>query len=229
MRITKRQLRRIIKEEKARLKEMYLDDVGGDLGAHVVDYLKDQARSYHADPSLDIDGDGVPDATAIKTLLQDDFMDNFGHEFDLADFGYEISNFAHGAGLQESKKMKITMRQLRRIIKEEKARMHRLNEQENAPVDTREHQWPSADSETSAAAAKLSDLWNDMEVKSWSAGDPSMNDNGELSDAESKVWWSEQVESASAELESALEERLRAVSIETMQEFTDMLINGDFA
>ena len=102
MKITKNQLRRIIKEEKARLRENYLDDVGGDLGAHVVDYLRDQARSYHADPSLDVDGDGKPDPVAIKTLLHDDFMDNFGHEFDVVDFNYEIDAFAHGAGLSES-------------------------------------------------------------------------------------------------------------------------------
>ena len=79
---------------------MYLDDVGGDRGAHVVDYLKSQARSYHLDRSLDVDGDGNPDVAAIKTLLQDDFMDNFGHEFEMVDFNYEIDNFAHGAGLR---------------------------------------------------------------------------------------------------------------------------------
>ena len=127
MKITKRQLRRIIKEEKARLRESYLDDVGGDLGAHVIDYLRDQARSYHADPSLDVDGDGKPDPVAIKTLLHDDFMDNFGHEFDVVDFNYEIDTFAHGGDLHESNNrnnlMKITNRQLRRIIREEKVRI----------------------------------------------------------------------------------------------------------
>ena len=118
MKITKKQLKRIIKEEKTKLLE-YLDDVGGDKGAHVVDYLRTQARSYHnAGRDLDVDGDGVPDVSAIKTLLQDDFMDNFGHEFDIVDFGYEISNFANGAGLQESKKTKITKNQLKRIIRE---------------------------------------------------------------------------------------------------------------
>jgi hypothetical protein len=84
--------------------EGYLDDVGGDKGAHVVDYLRAQARSYHnAGRDLDVDGDGIPDADAIKVLLYDDFDDNFGHEFDVRDFDYEISNFAHGADLHENK------------------------------------------------------------------------------------------------------------------------------
>ena len=122
--------------------------------------------------------------------------------------------------------MKITKRQLRRIIKEEKRRL--LREQEGA-VDTREHQWPSADGPIADTALELSTAWGDMEAKAWSAGDPSMNLQGELSDSESKTWWVEQVDSATEELELALEERLRAESIKVMEEFTDRLINGDFA
>ena len=120
-----------MQEKKDALQE-YLEDFGGDKGAHVVDYLKGRARVYHADrsKSLDVDGDGMPDASAIKVLLQDDFMDNYGHEFDMVDFDYEISNFAHGAGLKEAKKMKLTKRQLRRIIKEE---LQTLKEQSRDP------------------------------------------------------------------------------------------------
>ena len=127
--------------------------------------------------------------------------------------------------------MKITKRQLRRIIKEEKA--HILREQEETGdqkrVDSREHQWPSADGPIEDTALDLARAWGEMETKSWSAGDPSMNMYGELSDAESKTWWAEQVDEASGELEGALEERLRATSIEVMEEFTDKLINGDYA
>jgi hypothetical protein len=125
--------------------------------------------------------------------------------------------------------MKITKRQLSRIIKEEKRRL--LHEQEAGSqnsVDTREHQWPSADGPLSEASADLSDGWHDMEVKAWSAGDPSMNQYGELSDAESKANWVEQVDAASEGLADALEERLRQTSIEVMQEFTDKLIDGEF-
>ena len=128
--------------------------------------------------------------------------------------------------------MKITKRQLRRIIKEEKARI--LIEQETGDhnhmaADSREHQWPSADGPISDAALDLSTAWGDMEAKAWSAGDPSMNQEGELSDSESKTWWVEQVDNATAELEVELEERLRAESIKVMQEFTDKLINGDYS
>ena len=127
--------------------------------------------------------------------------------------------------------MRISKRQLRRIIKEEKARILREQEEtgDHNHVDTREHQWPSADGPISDAALDLADAWGEMEEKAWSAGDPSMNKGGELSDAESKTWWAEQVNNATEELEVALEERLRAASIEVMQEFTDRLINGDYA
>jgi hypothetical protein len=126
--------------------------------------------------------------------------------------------------------MKISKRQLRRIIKEEKTRI--LREQETGDhnhVDTREHQWPSADGPISDAALDLATAWGDMEAKAWSAGDPSMNQDGELSDTESKKWWSEQVELAADDLAAHLEERLRQTSIEVMQEFTDKLIDGDFS
>ena len=100
---------------------------------------------------------------------------------------------------------------------------------EHSHVDTREHQWPSADGPITDTALELSTKWGDMEAKAWSAGDPSMNMQGELSDSESKTWWVEQVDNATADLEVALEERLRAASIEVMQEFTDKLINGDYS
>ena len=126
--------------------------------------------------------------------------------------------------------MKITKRRLRRIIKEEKRRMLREQEtRDHNHVDTREHQWPSADGPTSDTALELATKWADMEAKAWSVGDPSMNRGGELSDSESKTWWLEQVDNATEDLEIALEERLRAESIRVMEEFTDKLINGDYA
>tara|TARA_B100001123_G_scaffold448818_1_gene611514 strand:- start:4085 stop:4372 length:288 start_codon:yes stop_codon:yes gene_type:complete len=42
-------------------------------------FLSDQAATYHQDHSLDIDGDEIPDASAIRELLQADFLNNFSH------------------------------------------------------------------------------------------------------------------------------------------------------
>ena len=126
--------------------------------------------------------------------------------------------------------MKVADRYLRRIIKEERSRV--LHEQvagDPNSVDSREHQWPSADGPISDAALDLSTAWSDMEAKAWSSGDPSMNQGGELSDTESKTWWVEQVDNATADLEVALEERLRAESIKVMEEFTNKLINGEYS
>jgi len=122
--------------------------------------------------------------------------------------------------------MKISKRQLRRIIKEEKAKF--LREQDEA-VDSRQHHYPSADKSIDQTVEELAEGWHEMELSSWSAGDPSMNMQGELSDAESKEAWSAQVDAATEEFTSTLKERLRAESIKVMQEFTDSLINGDYA
>ena len=124
--------------------------------------------------------------------------------------------------------MKITKRQLRRIIKEEKAKITaEMMEQEGA-MDPNQHHYPSADNAINDVVEELKNSWHEMELKAWSAGDPSMNMGGELSDTESKEWWNEQVDAASEELQDTLRERLRAESIKVMEEFTDRLINGDF-
>ncbi len=122
--------------------------------------------------------------------------------------------------------MKISKRQLRRIIKEEKAKI--MGEEEGA-MDPNQHHYPSADNAINDVVEELTNSWHDMELKAWSAGDPSMNKQGELSDAESKEYWSEQVDAATEELDSVLGDRLRAEALKVMQEFTDSLINGDYA
>ena len=66
MKITKRQLRRIIKES------LQISD------EEVVTYLTDRAQQYHTDPSLS--------SAAIKTLLLDDFMDDLGHVAAVEDY-----------------------------------------------------------------------------------------------------------------------------------------------
>ena len=125
--------------------------------------------------------------------------------------------------------MKISKRQLRRIIKEEKAKITaEMMEQEGA-MDPNQHHYPSADNAINDVVEELKNSWHEMELKAWSAGDPSMNKQGELSDAESKEYWGEQVDAATEELDSVLGDRLRAEALKVMQEFTDSLINGDYA
>jgi len=41
-------------------------------------YLSYRARGYHEDKALDLDGDGIPDAPAIRELLQDDIFELAG-------------------------------------------------------------------------------------------------------------------------------------------------------
>ena len=89
-----------------------------------------------------------------------------------------------------------------------------------------DHGWPTVSWED---ANELVDKWRDMELGAFDPGDPSMNQAGELSDAEAKKWWTEQVENAALELENVLADRLRQAALQTMQEVTDRLINGDFA
>ena len=74
MRITKRQLRRIIRET---IEFSHQD---------IVQYLTDNARSYHEDPALDTGGDGIPSFGAIRQLLQDDFLDDIGHQVSIEEY-----------------------------------------------------------------------------------------------------------------------------------------------
>lgn len=125
--------------------------------------------------------------------------------------------------------MKITKTQIKRIIREEKRRL--LSEQ---PVSgeqaaemqaAQERHWPRVEWND---AADLADKWAEMEEKAFDKGDPSMTKDGELSAAEAKEWWSSQVENAMIEMESELTDRIRKVALETMQEYSLMLDNGDF-
>ena len=70
MRITKRQLRRIIKE--ALISEMNISSVD------VEQYIKDKADAYRSDPTM------TPDS--MRMLLMDDFMDDLGHQLNIEDF-----------------------------------------------------------------------------------------------------------------------------------------------
>jgi hypothetical protein len=74
MKVTRRQIRRIIRE----VYDITREDVEN--------YLTDRARAYHKDRALDLDGDGIPDAPAIRELLQDDLIDNIAGSWNPEDF-----------------------------------------------------------------------------------------------------------------------------------------------
>ena len=82
MKITKRQLKRIIKEEKAKLvREFKANDLQIKL------YLKDIADSGRRD--------GLSPGS-IKMMLQDEFMDNFGHHTDIIKYKKVIDDISKG-------------------------------------------------------------------------------------------------------------------------------------
>jgi len=96
MKISKHQLRKIIKE-------MTISSQDAEM------YLRDRAEAYRRDG---LQGRGM------KMLLQDDFMDDLGHQHNIEDYEGLIDELVMGES-----KLKITKRQLRRIIKEERAKL----------------------------------------------------------------------------------------------------------
>lgn len=124
--------------------------------------------------------------------------------------------------------MRITKRQLKRIIREEKQRLLREQAPEQAAADTIDnntHHWPRVDWND---VEELVDKWTDQERKAFDKGDPSMMGMGETT-SEAKAAWEDQVENAALDMESELTLRVRKVALQTMQEYTDKLINGDYA
>ena len=119
--------------------------------------------------------------------------------------------------------MKITKRQLKRIIKEEKARLLR-EQSEVVSLSDNEHHWPRVEWTNVEA---LVDKWSAAEKKAWDTGDPSMNPDDENT-AEMKKRWEDQVEIAAMDMEAELTVRVRKVALQTMQEFTDNLIGGEY-
>ena len=79
MKITKRQLRRIIRE--AMTQKFTPDEIN--------QYLSDNAKNYHKDSALVASG-----PEAIKGLLQDDFMDDIGHQTSMDDYEDLIDQLA---------------------------------------------------------------------------------------------------------------------------------------
>jgi hypothetical protein len=123
--------------------------------------------------------------------------------------------------------MKITKRQLNRIIKEEKARILREQGDDmsvNTTPTNNEHHWPRVDWSN---VGELVDKWTETERKAFDKGDPSMMAMGETA-TEAKGVWDMQVEQAGMDMEAELTARVRKVALQTMQEFTEKLINGDY-
>ena len=124
--------------------------------------------------------------------------------------------------------MKITKRQLKRIIKEEKKRL--IGEDET-PRNSETHHWPRVDWTN---IETLTDKWAQAERDAWDPGDFSMRpdkpDEKSQSewDKEMKARWEAQVEEAAMDFEAELTARVREVSLATMKEFTDLLIGGEY-
>ena len=125
--------------------------------------------------------------------------------------------------------MRISKYKLRQLIREEKEKLQQEVDYSGEGGDgpsVSDHGWPRVDWRD---AEDLVDKWRDMEVAAFDPGDPSMNQDGELSTADAKEWWNDQVEGAAMDMENELVERLRKVALQTMKEYTDKLINGEFA
>lgn len=128
--------------------------------------------------------------------------------------------------------MKITKRQLRRLIREERNRI--LHEQpapgeqaEQMQRDQDMHSWPRI--EWDSSIGELTDKWTEMEEKAFDPKDPSMTNDGELSTADAKKFWADQIDAAAMDLENDLTVEIRKVALKTMKDITNRLINGDYA
>ena len=153
--------------------------------------------------------------------------------------------------------MKITKKQLKRIIQQEKKKLiseaflpnlphapfpvksraqpyvisqierQRMVEQdeEAVPTDNNTHHWPRVEWSN---VGELVDRWVMEEEEAFDSNDTSMMGLGDTA-TEAKAAWNLQVDNAGLDMENELTKRVRQVALQTMQEFTDKLINGDYA
>ena len=124
--------------------------------------------------------------------------------------------------------MKITKRQLRRIIREER---HRLmedihTEADGDPVEVSDHHWPRVDWDM--IIGELVDKWSEGENADWDGGSDTATKDGELTQAEAKAWYAEQVATASLDLEVELVTQIRKLALRSMKDITERLMNGDY-
>ena len=125
--------------------------------------------------------------------------------------------------------MKVTKRQLLRIIKEEKDKIQEEETSFQDPQDPTngDHHWPRIEWDTSVG--ELADKWHDMETASFDPGDPSMRGSDDMSETDARDWWREQVDQASYDLENELTVEVRKVALKAMKDVTNRLVNGDYA
>jgi len=122
--------------------------------------------------------------------------------------------------------MKITKRQLARIIKESSTQA--LGEQAEGMGDNHDHHWPRVEWDNSVG--ELVDSWAEMEINSFDPGDPSMNPKESDSTlADNKAYWAEQVESAMIDLENEVTLEIRKTVLAQMKKISDDLVNGNYA
>jgi len=236
VKITKRQLRRIIKEDynsmssagkalansiKGKFMRMYPDaKVGIDgrdgfitvNGKKAIDMSQATGRGMSDDEMIE-----MMHAVHAETQVDDDvpaseasYRTTRPGEHKL-DFGKDIGTYNYR---NEGAKLKITKRQLRKIIREQA---------EDMAVDNNTHHWPRVDWSN---VGELVDKWAQGEEKAFDKND--MADMGDtVTDA--KRNWGLQVDQASMEMEAEMTARVRKVALQTMQEFTDKLLNKDYA
>jgi replicative DNA helicase len=118
--------------------------------------------------------------------------------------------------------MRITKRQLRRIIKEEKAK---LQEMDPAARGADTHHYPRVEWSN---VEELVDKWSEAEYAAFDTGDPSMMAMGDTV-RDARMAWNEQIKSAAMDMENEMTQRIRGIALQVMKEYTDKLINGDYA
>ena len=128
--------------------------------------------------------------------------------------------------------MKLKKNQIKQIIREEKIRLI-MEQMDDVKMDSEgavggdtDHHWPRTD--WSSAVGDIADKWADLEVKAFEP-DPSNTKDGELTNAEAKAWWEEQVDAASMDLENELTVEIRKVALAAMKRITSQLLNGEYA
>ncbi len=128
--------------------------------------------------------------------------------------------------------MKLTKKQLVKIIREEKYKFLKEStsvdeiDLDNPSGANGDHHWPRVEWSN---IYDLVDKWQKMEEESFDPGDPSMSKNDELSQSEAKSYWQEQVEDAAIDLESELTQAIRKAALAAMKSVSEKLVNGEFA
>ena len=127
--------------------------------------------------------------------------------------------------------MRLKKKQVKQIIREEKLRLI-MEQMEDVTMDGDEagvgtdHHWPRAD--WTGCVSELVDKWHDMEMKSFDRGDPTMMGDDDMSLADAKDYWREQVDSASYDLENEITVEIRKVALKAMKDITRKLMLGEF-